>query len=235
MTTESLFRGEPYRAACDARVRRADAAGIVLDRTVFYPAGGGQPGDSGVLVMADGTRAVVVDTIKEEDGGILHLVAEGAPLPTVGAEVTAEIDWPRRHRHMRMHTALHLLCSLIDAPVTGGQVAADKGRLDFALAESPDKPTLTEALNRLVAEDHLVAESWIDDADLDANPDLVRTLSVQPPRGSGRVRLIRVAGVDLQPCGGTHVKSTAEIGRLKIGKIENKGRQNRRVNILFDD
>ncbi len=234
MTTEDLFRTDPYRRQCTATVRRADDAGVVLDRTVFYPAGGGQPGDTGALVLADGRRIAVVDTMKGAFG-IVHRIAGGAPLPTEGAEVTAEIDWDRRHRHMRLHSALHLLCSLIDAPVTGGRIAADKARLDFDLAESPDKAALTEALNRLVAEDHPLTAAWIDDAELDSDPDMVRTLAVQPPRDGGRVRLIEVAGVDRQPCGGTHVSSTAEIGRVKVGKIENKGRRNRRVNILLDD
>jgi len=232
---EELFREDAYQKSCDATVTAAGEAGVKLDRTVFYPTGGGQPGDTGVLRFAGGA-AQIVDTRKDvEGGGILHVLDDRAPAPAVGDAVTAELDWERRHKHMRMHTCMHLLCSLVEGDVTGGQVGEAKSRLDFNIPESPDKEALNAALNRIVAEDHPVSISWISDAELDAQPDLVRTMSVQPPRGSGRVRIIDVDGVDLQPCGGTHVKSTAEIGPVRIGKIENKGKQNRRLNILFDD
>ncbi|MCP5368953.1 MAG: alanyl-tRNA editing protein [Hyphomicrobiales bacterium] len=234
--TEELFRQDSYLQACEATVTAVDGGGICLDRTVFYPMGGGQPGDRGELRTADGRVVAIADCQKDEAGGdLVHVPAEGAPALAVGDAVTAEIDWPRRHRLMRMHTCLHLLCSLVDAPVTGGSVGEDRGRLDFDLEQSPDKAALNEALNRLVAEDHPVAFSWITDAELDANPDLVRTMSVQPPRGSGQIRVVDVQGVDLQPCGGTHVKSTGEIGPVRVGKIENKGRQNRRINIHLED
>ncbi|MEO1193684.1 MAG: alanyl-tRNA editing protein [Pseudomonadota bacterium] len=233
--TQDLFREDSYLTSCKATVVSSGPEGIVLDRTVFYPEGGGQPGDSGELVLADGSRVAITTTRKgAEPDSILHLVADGSPLPEPGTTVTAEIDWQRRHLHMRMHTAMHLLCSLVEGDVTGGQVGAEKSRLDFNLPDGPpDKLELQAALNRLVQEDHPVVPRWIEDAELDAQPDLVRTVSVQPPRGSGRVRLLDIAGVDLQPCGGTHVRSTGEIGALEVAKIENKGKQNRRIILRF--
>lgn len=234
-TTDELFREDGYLKSCEATVTAVGEDGIKLDRTVFYPTGGGQPGDSGVLKFAGG-EVKIVDTRKDQDaGGILHVPEEGAALPAVGDAVTAEIDWERRHKHMRMHTCMHLLCSLVEGDVTGGQVGEAKSRLDFNIPESPDKEALGEKLNAIIAGDHPVTISWITDEVLDAQPDLVRTMSVQPPRGTGRIRIIDVDGVDLQPCGGTHVKSTGEIGGVRIGKIENKGKQNRRINILFAD
>jgi len=229
--TEELFREDAYLKECAATVRAVTADGaLVLDRTVFYPTGGGQPGDTGTLTKSDGTAVPIVDTRKGE-AGILHVPAEGSVL-AVGDQVTAVVDWERRYQHMRMHTALHLLCACIDGPVTGGQIGAEKSRLDFNLTEMPmTKEELAERLNALVTAGHDLSHEWITDAEMDANPDLVRTMSVQPPRARGRVRLVRIAGVDLQPCGGTHVRNTAEIGGLEVGKIENKGKQNRRVNI----
>ena len=235
--TETLFRDNAYLREVTARVISADATGIVTDRSNFYPRSGGQPGDAGTLHWANG-QAVVSEAAKGENDMILHRMAEGSPLPAPGEEVTLTLDWERRHRHMRMHTTLHLLCSLIPgAGVTGGQIGADKSRLDFDLAEPPTKDSLTERLNALIAQNHAITESWITEAELDANPSLVRTLSVQPPRGAGRVRLVRIgamdAPVDLQPCGGTHVRATAEIGRVEVLKLENKGRQNRRISIAL--
>jgi misacylated tRNA(Ala) deacylase len=234
---EMIFRNDAYATSCQAQVVAAETTGVRLDRTVFYPMGGGQPGDSGHLVLEDGTQLRVVDTRKSEDGNdILHILEEGSPLPAPGMPVTAEIDWARRHRLMRMHTCMHLLCSIIDGDVTGGQVGDGKGRLDFDLPNtSLDKEWITGELNRLIEENHTVQATWISDDELASNPDLVRTMSVKPPMGSGRVRVLEIEGVDRQPCGGTHVVATGEIGRVRIGKIENKGRQNRRVNILFDD
>lgn len=237
MTTALLFREDAYLREATARVLAAGAEGVVLDRTVFYPRAGGQPGDTGVLRWAGGEMAVA-DALKGPGEGVLHVPAPGARLPEVGAEVTAVLDWKRRHRLMRMHTSLHLLCSLIPgAGVTGGQIGAEKSRLDFDLPDPPAKESLTERLNALVAADHPVTEGWITEAELDANPGLVRTLSVQPPRGAGRVRLVRIgpeaAPVDLQPCGGTHVRSTGEIGRVEVAKIENKGKANRRVTLVL--
>ncbi|CCQ73331.1 alanyl-tRNA editing protein [Magnetospira sp. QH-2] len=234
--TEELFREDAYLQVCEAQVTAHQDNAVIMDRTVFYPTGGGQPGDRGYLMTAAGDRIEIVDCRKDRESGThLHICSEDTALPPVGESVTLHLDWERRYRHMRMHSGLHLLCSLVDAPVTGGQVSAEKGRLDFDLDHVPDKEALTAALNDLVTENHPIASSWITDEELDANPDLVRTMSVQPPRGGGRVRVIQVTGVDLQPCGGTHVKSTGEIGALRIGKIEKKGRQNRRINILFDD
>jgi len=231
--TDALFLDEPRRTRATARVLAVSEAGIVLDRTVFYARSGGQPGDVGVLRWAGG-QTEIADTVKGEGSAILHLPAAGAPAPPVGAEVEAEIDWERRHRLMRMHTAMHLLCSLIKgAAVTGGAVGLDRSRLDFDLPHPPPKEELEEKLNALIAADLPVRFEWVDEAVLDADPGLVRTMSVQPPRGAGRLRLLRIgtddALVDLQPCGGTHVARTGEIGPMRVVKIENKGRQNRRI------
>ncbi|UPY35480.1 alanyl-tRNA editing protein [Sediminicoccus sp. KRV36] len=235
--TETLFRDDAYLREVTARVLSADGAGVITDRSNFYPRAGGQPGDSGMLRWPSG-EAVIIEAAKAEADAILHRLPEGSALPPPGSEVTLTLDWERRHRHMRMHTTLHLLCSLIPgAGVTGGQIGADKSRLDFDLAEPPTKESLTERLNALIAGNHAISETWITEAELDANPGLVRTLSVQPPRGAGRVRLVRIgpleAPVDLQPCGGTHVAATGEIGRVEVLKLENKGRQNRRISIAL--
>ncbi|MCR9257607.1 MAG: alanyl-tRNA editing protein [Alphaproteobacteria bacterium] len=230
--TEELFRQDSYLKDCAATVTALTEDGaIILDRTVFYPTGGGQPGDTGTLTKADGTEIVIADTRKGETG-ILHIPAEGAAAVAAGDTVTAAIDWDRRYRLMRMHTSLHLLCACIEGDVTGGQIGAEKSRLDFNLPELPmTKEELADKINALVQSGHDLSMEWITDAEMDANPDLVRTMSVKPPRTGGKVRLIRIDGVDLQPCGGTHVKNTSEIGPLEIGKIENKGKQNRRINI----
>jgi len=225
-----IFRDEPYNRSCRATVTAVDDHGIRLTDTVFYPMGGGQPGDTGWLRF-DGGAVRIIDTVKgDEADEVVHVFEAGAEVPPVGTVVDAEIDWDRRHRHMRMHTTLHLLCAIVPGSVTGGQVAADKSRLDFNVpTASLDRRVLTEALNRLIAEDHPVRPRWITDADLAAQPDLVRTMSVQPPRGSGLVRLLEIEDVDLQPCGGTHVTRTGEIGTVEVIKLENKGKQNRRV------
>ena len=235
MTVEKIFERDAYARQCDAVVVSADAGAVTLDRTVFYAMGGGQPGDRGVLRLADGAEIEIVDT-RKGDGldDIVHIVAEGAALPPIGAKLVAEIDWQRRHRLMRIHTGLHLLCSLVDWPVTGGQISDGRGRLDFDVAEvNFDKPTLTEALNRLIDENHPVASRWISARELADQPDLVRTMSVRPPPGHGQVRLLDIEGVDLQACGGTHVAATGEIGPVEVVKIENKGRRNRRVVVAF--
>ena len=231
--TEALYSDDAYLKSCTAKVLRTDEQGIVLDRTVFYAMGGGQPGDSGVLRSKDGREIVIIDTRKNEHG-IVHIPAPGSDLPQAGDEVSAEIDWDRRYAHMRMHTCLHLLCAVVDAPVTGGSIGADKARLDFDVPKPIlAKDEITAELNRLIQENHPVGTRWITDAELDAQPELVKTMSVQPPRGSGRVRLLEVQGVDLQPCGGTHVKATGEIGPVRVRKIEKKSRLNRRVIIEF--
>jgi misacylated tRNA(Ala) deacylase len=234
-TTELLFRDDGYLRTCAARVTAVDHHGIRLDRTVFYPMGGGQPGDGGVLRLASGGEIAIIDTIKGAlPDEVIHIPAPGSPLPPAGTELGAEIDWGRRYRLMRMHTCLHLLCSVIPGAVTGGQVADGRGRLDFDVpGSSLDKEAISERLNALIAEAHPVGPRWITDEELAAQPDLVRTMSVKPPGGTGRVRLIEIAGVDLQPCGGTHLRNTAEIGPVLVTKIENKGRQNRRVVLAF--
>ncbi len=233
--TRELFREDSYLKSCRARVVAAGPEGVVLDQTVFYPMGGGQPGDTGTLIFDDGQRIAVTDTRKGE-AGIVHLLAPGSEAPSVGSELTAEIDWDRRHRHMRMHTSLHLLCAVIPAGVTGGQIGAERSRLDFDPGEVVfDKDKIEAEINRLIGEDHPVAPRWIDEAELDAKPDLVRTMSVKPPRGAGKIRLLDIANVDLQPCGGTHVARTGEIGRVAVEKIESKGKRNRRVVLALHD
>lgn len=235
--TKEIFREDAYARSCEATVTAVGPEGIRLDRTVFYPTGGGQPGDTGCLRLGSGVQVLVVDTRKDrETGEILHIPAEGQALPAPGTNVTAEIDWERRHRLMRMHTCLHLLSSQVAGGVTGGGVGDGKGRLDFDLPDKAlDKDELTALLNRLIEEDHPVRTRWISDEELEAQPELVRTMSVKPPMGTGRVRLVEIDGVDLQPCGGTHVARTGEIGPVVVRKIENKGRHNRRINIAFAD
>lgn len=233
--TEELFREDAYATTCEAIVLEVNArGGVILDKTVFYYTGGGQPGDIGALTHADGSTQI--GTTIQVDGDIVHVPAEGETPPKIGTSVTATIDWERRHKLMRMHTAMHLLCSLVPCGVTGGQVGEAKSRLDFDIGDQIlDKEHLTAELNRLVAEDHRVEALWITDEELESKPDLVRTMSVQPPRGNGRIRLMKIGeAVDLQPCGGTHVARSAEIGPLRIGKIENKGAKNRRVNIHLE-
>lgn len=221
--TDLLFRDDAYLMECEATVVDVTPAGVVLDRTVFYPAGGGQPGDTGTL-----GGAIVRDTVKGEGGAVLHL-CEGA-LPAVGETVTARLDGDRRRGHMRMHTALHLLSVAIPLPVSGGAIGAEKSRLDFDMPEAPqDRDAIQAALDSMIAADHPITEDWITDEELAANPGLVKTMSVKPPVGQGRVRLVRIGDIDLQPCGGTHVASTGEIGAVRLGKIEKKGKQNRRV------
>jgi misacylated tRNA(Ala) deacylase len=235
--TELLFRDDSYLAATPATVVDVtEDGGVVLDRTVFYAASGGQPGDNGTIVLADGSVLTIATAI-HPDGDktrIVHVPAEAQGLPAVGEVVTAEVDWARRYRLMRMHTALHLLSVVFPFPVTGGSVGDDKGRLDFDMPEVPENLGALEAqLNDMVAGNHAVTQEWITDAEMAANPDLIKTMNVKPPMGQGRVRLIRIGDVDLQPCGGTHVRNTSEIGRLALGKIEKKGKQNRRVSLLF--
>ena len=234
-STGELFRDDAYLKSCDAIVTAVDEKGIRLDRTVFYPTGGGQPGDSGWLRLADGGVIEIKDAIKgAAPGEIIHVPAEGALVLGERMPITAEIDWERRHRLMRMHTCLHLLSSIIKGDVTGGQVSDGKGRLDFNIPDQTlDKDQITEALNRLVAEDHPTRTLWITDEEMTARPELVRTMSVKPPMGRGRVRLLEIDGVDLQPCGGTHVGRTGEIGAVECTKIESKGKMNRRVNLAF--
>jgi misacylated tRNA(Ala) deacylase len=231
--TKELFREDSYQKTCDALVTDCNGNLVRTDQTVFYPLGGGQPGDTGEISW-DGGHASVVDT-RYVDGDITHVLEEGAVPPRVGDRVELSLDWGRRYRHMRMHTAMHLLGSVLQYGVTGGNISAEKSRLDFDMEDTVDKEAVGAALAQLVAADHAVSCRWISEEELDANPELVRTMSVQPPRGKGAIRLLEIENVDLQPCGGTHLRSTAEVGAVRIGKVEKKGRQNRRVNIHLDD
>jgi misacylated tRNA(Ala) deacylase len=233
--TELLFRDDAYARACETTVLAADARGVQLAATVFYPAGGGQPGDTGVLRLPGGATIAIVDTQKGEGASeVLHVPAPGGALPVAGSAVTAEIDWERRYRHMRFHTCLHLLCAAVPYPVTGGRIAADKSHLDFDLqGETVAKEAIEARLNALIAAAHRANPRWITDAELAASPDLVRTMSVAPPTGQGRVRLLEVEGVDMQACGGTHVANTAEIGRVVVLKIRSEGKRNKRITIGF--
>ena len=239
ITTEELFRDDANLLACSAVITAIGPEGVQLDRTVFYPQGGGQAGDAGVLRRADGAELPIVDTRKGADAGqMLHVPAADAALAgltgwAVGQAVTAQIDAARRQAHRRFHTATHLLCALVPHPVDGCSITAGYARLDFHMTEPLDKDMLTAGIARLVAEAHPVRQRWITEAELDANPGLVRSMSVQPPRGQGRVRLVEVAGVDLQPCGGTHVDNTADIGAVVVTKIEKKSAKTRRVVLGF--
>ncbi len=233
---EELFREDAYLKHCEANcIGVNDRGGIVLDRTVFYATGGGQPGDSGVLTYDDGKIITITTTVYDADRStIVHVPTEDSTPPICGESVTCELDWERRYAHMRVHTCLHLLCSLIPYPVTGGQIDNGKGRLDFDIPDSIlDKTDLTNKLNQLINDDRPVLAKWISDDELLAEPDLVRTMAVKPPMGTGRVRLIEIENCDIQPCGGTHVKSTVEIGQAEVTKIEKKGAQNRRVRITL--
>lgn len=236
--TDLLFREDAYLRSCEAAVTGVnDRGGLLLDRTVFYATGGGQPGDSGHLELEDGTQIPLATTVYDAERQIVHVPAEGASLPEPGTRVTAHLDWARRYRLMRVHTALHLLSVVLPFPVTGGQISEGEGRLDFDIPEATlDKEEIAAKVNEIAAGDHAVTSEWITDEELLAKPDLVKTMSVKPPMGSGRVRLVRIGtDIDLQPCGGTHVSRTSEIGPLEVTKIEKKGRQNRRVRIRLAD
>ena len=230
---EELFRQDAYLKEAGAVVTAVEDRGVRLDRSIFYPTGGGQPGDTGVLRW-DGGEAKVVDTLKADGGDVLLVLAPDAGRPAVGASVQSALDWERRHLHMRMHTALHVMSAVIKGNVTGGQVGVDKSRLDFNLdGEVPAKEWVTEEINKLIALDRPVTPQWVTDEELTARPELVKTMSVRPPMGAGRVRLLSIEGIDLQACGGTHVARTGEIGRVECIKIENKGKMNRRFIIAL--
>jgi misacylated tRNA(Ala) deacylase len=238
--TEQLFLHDAYRKTAPGTVVDVtEEGGIVLDGTLFYAQGGGQPGDSGTLDW-EGGRIRVATTVKGRDGAIVLVPAEAEKLPPVGAHVEQRLDWDRRHGHMKIHTALHLLSVVIPLPVTGGAISAEKGRLDFDMPDAPaDKLLIQGQINALIDRNLPVSDSWISDAELAANPGLVKTMSVKPPSGAGRVRLVQIgaakAMIDLQPCGGTHVARTSEIGKITIAKIEKKGRQNRRVSVVLTE
>jgi misacylated tRNA(Ala) deacylase len=236
MTTHLLFRDDWYAKSTTATVLSiTERGGIILDRTVFYPTGGGQPGDNGTLTRDDGSEITLTTTIWDDTAKTLvaHIPAEGSVLPKVGETVTAVLDWPGRFLRMRMHTCLHLLSVALPYPVTGGSISTGEGRLDFDIPEGIEKETVDAKLQALLAKDATVTDRWITDAELDANPGLVKTMSVQPPRGSGRIRLVEIAGIDLQPCGGTHVRQTSEIGRVEVYQVEKKGKLNRRIRVRF--
>lgn len=233
--TELVFRDDVYARQCKARVVEVnERGGIILERTNFYATGGGQPGDCGELTIEGGDTCPIATTIYDSDKRIVHVAPEGSTLPAVGSMVTCQLNWDIRFAHMRMHTALHLLSVVVPYPVTGGQIGAERGRLDFNIPEGGlDKFEITAELNRLIQGNHDVSDSWISDEELLANPELVKTMAVKPPMGTGKVRLVKIGEVDLQPCGGTHVANTSEIGEVFIAKIENKGGKNRRVRVEF--
>ncbi len=236
--TVPLFRDDAYLRSAEASIAAIDDSGnILLDRSIFYPTGGGQPGDIGYLELADGERVEVTNTIYGSSKSEVVLIpAEGSPTPEVGSQIVAHIDWARRYGHMRMHTALHLLSVALPFAVTGGSIGAEASRLDFDIPEANlDKDEITARVNAEIEKDHAVTTEWITDQELEANPSLVKTMSVKPPMGSGRVRLVRIGDIDLQPCGGTHVSRTSEIGPITVTKIEKKGKQNRRVRIRLED
>lgn len=236
--TEALYLENPYLELAEATVTAVGTdGGLYIDRSIFYPQGGGQPGDSGSIEWGTGLKTDIKNSVYSADRTSIILVPEaGQDLPEFGQTVIQHIDWPRRHALMRMHTAMHLLSVVLPYPVTGGQVGIEEGRLDFDLpeGETVEKVSATAAINALIKADHAVTTEWITDEELAANPALVKTMKVKPPTGAGRVRLVRIGSdIDLQPCGGTHVGSTAEIGEVHIAKIENKGRINRRVRLRF--
>ena len=235
MATELLFRSDAYLRSADARVVAVSERGIELDRTIFYPLGGGQAGDTGVLVRENGECIAILDTRKGETlDSVLHVAVPSSAQPEPGERVKLEIDWPRRHALMRLHTALHVMSCVVIAPVTGGNIAPDKARLDFDIDMSLlDAGRIEHETNALIAHGIHTEIEWITEEELDARPELVKTMSVQPPRGAGRVRLVRIPGIDLQPCGGTHVANIAEIGGIRVLKIRSEGRRNRRVEIAL--
>ena len=233
MSTELLFRDDAYSKTASARVVAVNDRGIELNRTIFYPQGGGQVGDTGVLLRANGESITVVDTRKGEGmDGVLHVLAPGAPRPEVGEELALELDWERRYPLMRLHTALHVMSCVVVAPVTGGNIAPERARLDFDIDMSLlDASKIEQEVNALIARGVATETVWITDEELDARPELVKTMSVQPPRGAGRVRLLKIPGIDLQPCGGTHVKNIGEIGAIRVVRIRSEGKRNKRVEI----
>jgi len=235
MSTQLQFRDDAYLRSSRAQVLGVSERGIVLDRTIFYPLGGGQPGDTGALIRANGERIAIADTRKGETAdSVVHIPAPGTPLLQPGEEVGLEIDWDRRYSLMRLHTALHLLSCVVVAPVTGGNISPDRGRLDFDIDMSKLNAEPIECeTNALIVSGVETETVWITDAELDAQPDLVKTMSVQPPRGAGRVRLLKIPGIDLQPCGGTHVRNIAEIGAIRVVRIRNEGKRNKRVEIAL--
>ncbi len=234
--SEEIFRLDPYAKTCVARVTKVCSDGVLLDKTVFYPQGGGQPGDTGFIKSTSGGVGRVTNTVRNrESGDHVHLI-ENAQKFCVGDSVSAEIDWLRRYCFMRMHSALHILCSIVKGGVTGGQIGTEKSRLDFDLGEEKmDRNYIQDTMNFIIKNDHPLVAKWVSEEELEQKPELIRTMSVKPPSGAGHVRLIDIKGVDIQPCGGTHVARSGEIGAIRVGKIENKGKRNRRINIHLLD
>ncbi|HEY7758509.1 MAG TPA: alanyl-tRNA editing protein [Burkholderiales bacterium] len=237
MDTVELYLEDAYTRACDTRVSRVDERGIQLECTPFYAQGGGQPGDRGALILRDGRRIEIVATLRDRDSGqVIHVPAAGVETALIGQQIEAAIDWDLRYAHMRCHTCLHLLCALVPYPVTGGSVRAGSGRLDFDVPQPIlDKEALTQQLNELIARNAPLSTETISEQELRARPELVRTIEVGPPARQGRVRLVRIEGIDLQPCGGSHLRTTGEIGRARVVKLEKKGRQNRRVEVAIEE
>ena len=235
--TKHIYSENPYTRSCESRITYSSENSIELDSTVFYPTGGGQPGDSGSIKLENGSKITVVNTLKGKNTGqVIHQINDCKAPPLIGETVIATIDWNRRYRHMKMHTCLHLLGAIVDAPITGGQIGENKGRLDFDLAKLDlDKEQIELHLNQLIQSNQPTTTSWIRDEDLAIQPNLVKTMKVKPPAGQGKVRLLEIGNIDLQPCGGTHVKSTGEIGTVRVPKIENKGKHNRRIHVSFAD
>ncbi len=231
--TELLHQADSYAREVTAEVVAVEGQGIVLDRTVFYPQGGGQPGDTGLLVTSAGELSIIGTVYRKDRSAVLHMTPEGTSMPTPGETVSARLDWAPRFARMRIHTALHLLSVVLPYPVTGGAIGDGEGRLDFDLPEGIAREEIQEKLRALIDRDAAVGTRWITDDELLANPGLVKTMSVKPPMGTGRIRLVEIDGIDLQPCGGTHVSRTSEIGSVDITGIEKKGRQNRRIRIAL--
>ncbi len=233
--TKELFREDGYLKTCESMVTEVQGNGFAVDQTVFYPMGGGQPGDVGEFKVGNNPPLRIIDCYKDKESGLhLHIVQSEDDLPAPGDRGSLNLDWERRHRLMRMHSCMHMLCAAVPEPVTGGAISDGTGRLDFNLPEPPDKQLIEDKLNALIASDAPMTLRWITDEEMAQQSELVRTMSVQPPKGAGRVRLVEFAGVDLQPCGGTHVARTGEIGPVRIQSIKNKGKQNRRITIVFE-
>ncbi len=232
--TIKLYTDDAYLASNDSIVESLKDNEVVLESTVFYPIGGGQPGDTGTLSW-ENKQAEVINTYSDETGSIRHVLSENSSLPEIGQTITASIDWERRYLHMRMHTGLHLLGSILQYGVTGGNISSVKSRLDFDMEETVDKEAVDAQLQQLIAEDHPISSTWITQEILKEQPELVRTMSVKPPVTNESIRLLKIGDIDLQPCGGTHLRSTSEVGKIKIGKVEKKGKRNRRVNIVLMD
>ncbi len=231
--TKEIFRENAYLKEYQASVIVTSDKGIELDKTIFYPMAGGQPGDHGEFVLKDGSKLIIIDTrYDRETGAILHVPEQGSTLPAIGEQVTIRLDWQRRYQLMRLHSLMHMLCAVVPETVTGGAIREDgTARLDFDIPEPPDKEKINADLNTIINEDHHLKISWISDEEMQQKQDLIRTMSVKPPMGQGRVRLIEFKGADIQPCGGTHVNSTAEIGPVEIQSIKKKGKLNRRITV----